>query len=228
MTGAAWHGSFWRRWIVANALAELLGLGTVAALGWLMATAVGKRQGPLAALLLAAALVLAGAFEGLVVGLAQARILRQQLPQLRGWVRATVIGAVVAWALGVIPSTVMKIGDAGQAGSPVQIGPALRLLLAAGLGFAVGPVLAFFQWRVLRRHIERGAAWWLSANALAWAAAMPIVFAGAHASATVSAAPALMAWIALSLLAAGGVAGAVHGAALVRRLPRGSDRPVVA
>jgi hypothetical protein len=33
----AWRALFWRQWVAANALAELLGLGAVAALGYALA-----------------------------------------------------------------------------------------------------------------------------------------------------------------------------------------------
>ena len=215
MTDNSWHHRFWWRWIVANALAELLGLGAVAALAYVAVTMVGEPHGPRWALVLAAALVVSGAVEGLVVGFAQARVLRQRLPHLQGWVRATVVGAVAAWALGMIPSTVMSINAPGNSGQPPEIGEPLRLLLAACLGLVAGPVLAFFQWRILRRYIVKGAAWWLPANALAWAAGMPVVFAGAHLSAFTSSPLLIVPCVALSLLAAGGLVGTIHGRVLV-------------
>lgn len=169
---------------MANALAELLGLGAVAALAYVVVTTMGEPYGLRRALALAAVLVLMGAVEGLVVGFGQARVLRQRLPHLQGWVSATIIGAVAVWALGMIPSTIMSINESGNSGQPPEIGEPLRLLLAAGLGLVAGPLLAFFRWRILRRYIVRGAAWWLPTNALAWAARMPVVFVGAHLSAS--------------------------------------------
>ena len=54
---------------------------------------------------------------------------------------------------------------------------AVVLLLAAGMGLVAGLILSAAQWRVLRRHVTR--AWqWLPANAIAWAAGMPLIFAG--------------------------------------------------
>jgi hypothetical protein len=64
---------FWRQWIVANAWAELVGLGSVAALGYLVASRVGEPGGVVAAIAIALVLVALGAIEGLVVGVAQSR-----------------------------------------------------------------------------------------------------------------------------------------------------------
>jgi hypothetical protein len=154
--------------------------------------------------------ILLGALEGLVVGWAQASVLEQRLPKLRVWVRASVVGAVVVWALGMAPSTIMSLSQPPGAGQPPEISEALRLLLAAGLGVVAGPVLAFFQWRSLRQHVQR-AWWWLPANAIAWAVGMPIISLGAHMGAYATA-PLL---IVLGVAATLAVAGAAVGATMV-------------
>lgn len=205
--------SFPVRFAIANGAAELVGLGAVGALtGWL-AGALGPDHsafGP--------AVIALGALEGAVVGAVQSRLVRERLPRMRGgaWIGATIAGALVAWALGMLPSMVM--GDTGgEAASPPAIPPAVELLLAALLGAITGPVLGGFQALVLRRHTPRAATWVL-ANSIAWAAAMPIVFAAAGGM------PAHgpdAAWIALalvSLFAAGFVAGAIEGLFLERIL----------
>lgn len=219
MPAAVNHNPFWWQWIAANSLAELLGLGGVAVAGIVIATYLGEPQGLLPSLGVAALFVLLGAGEGLVVGMAQAIVLRRRLPELRGWVRATVAGAVVAWVVGMAPSTIMNIVSPDtSAGPPPQISESVRLLLAAGLGLATGPLLAFFQWRRLRRYVMRHAAWWLIANALAWALAMPVIFAGVHLTAALESPRIIVLGAGLSLLAAGAIAGAVHGYVLVRLL----------
>jgi hypothetical protein len=215
MAGDAWRNGFWWRWVVANGLAEFLGLGTVAALGFLIVKRFGEPHGASQALAFAAVFVLLGAFEGLIVGLAQDRVLRRRLPELRGWVGASVVGAIAAWALGMAPSTLMSIGEPPASGPPPALRAPVRLLLAAGLGCAAGPLLAFFQWRRLRAYVPRRAVWWLPANAAAWSVGMPVIFAGAHLGAT-TASPVLVALgVGLSLLAAGAVVGAVHGRVLL-------------
>lgn len=214
---------FWGRWVAANAVAELIGLGSVAALGILFVSRLGEPHGLMPSLGFAAAFTALGAIEGAVVGWAQARVLRSRWPALRGWTAATSVGAVVAWALGMLPSTLMNIGEpaaGAAAAAPPQIGPGLQLLLAAGLGFAAGPVLAIFQWRRLREWLPRGALWWLPANGAAWALGMPVVFAGVHAAVHAPSRTLAIGAAALSLLAAGAVVGAVHGAVLVRLMIR--------
>ena len=210
-----WQKKFWWQWIAANSLAELLGLGTVAVLGFLAITQFGEPHGLVQSLSYAVLFVLLGSFEGLVVGLAQARILRQRLPDLRGWVRATVIGAVVAWALGMAPSTIMSINPTAATELAPPFSESLVLLLAAGLGLIAGPLLAFFQWLCLHRYVPHRAAWWLPANAVAWMLGMPIIFLGAHLG-SLGVNPIFIALgTGMSLLGAGAVVGALHGRVLV-------------
>lgn len=215
MSVETWANKFWWHWIVANSLAEFLGLGSIAAAGFVVVTQLGEPHGLFAALRFALIFILLGAFEGLVVGLAQAKVLQQRLPMLRGWIRATVVGAVLAWTLGMLPSTLMSITAANSAAPPPAISEGLRLLFAAGLGLITGPVLAFFQWRRLRVYITARAGWWLPANALAWALGMPVIFAGAHISAITTNPVYLAVGVGLSLLLAGALVGAVHGRVLV-------------
>ena len=205
---------FWIQWVIANAWAELVGLGVVAGAGFLAVSYLGEPSTLAAALVLAAVFVGLGAIEGLIVGFAQARVLRRSLPGLTGWVRATVVGAIFSWCVGMVPSTVMSTLSSDPGAAPPQISQPMRLLLAAGLGLVAGPLLAVFQWRRLRAVVSR-AAWWLPANAVAWALGMPIIFQAAHwAAGTVERWWAAVT-IGVCLFLAGGVVGAVHGWVLV-------------
>jgi hypothetical protein len=79
----------------------------------------------------------------------------------------------------------------------------------------LGAILAIPQWRVLRRHV-RGAGWWLPANALAWAVAMPLIFVAAGLPLPDGGILPLLA-VAMAVIAgAGALVGAIHGAVLVR------------
>lgn len=212
--------SLWLRWVAANALAELLGLGATFALDILILARVAEVRSILASLLGIVAIAATGAVEGVVVGLLQWSVLRRPFPAIarRAWLLATVIGAMVAWFLGSLPSTLMDMG--GQAnGAPAQEPPqALVLLLAVGMGLFLGVVLGYPQWRVLRRAV-RGAWLWIPANAFAWALGMPAIFAAvdrvyaAYASGSPGGAAAIMA---AALALAGALVGAVHGLALVK------------
>jgi hypothetical protein len=87
-------------------------------------------------------------------------------------------------------------------------------LLAAGMGLVAGLILSLAQWRVLRKKMPRS--WlWLPANALAWAAGMPIIFTGvdlAQQGQTILGSVLLMA---AAIALAGGIVGAIHGLALL-------------
>lgn len=200
----------WLRWIVANAWSELIGLGSVGGLGYLVATQIGEPSGIASAMVVAMVFISLGTVEGLVVGFAQDRVLRDALPQVSGWIRATVSGAAASWAMGIIPSTVMSLIPHEPGAAPPQISEVLRLELASGLGLVTGPMLALFQWRRLRRHVPR--AWvWLPANALAWAAGMPVVFYAVHIAAGSATSWQAAAILAVFLLLTGALVGIIHG-----------------
>lgn len=213
---------FYGRWILANGWAEAAGLGTTFVLGQQVAPAVERLSAPFAIVAAAVGAVLLGALlEGGVVGWAQGSVLGRRLDALRRrtWVVATAAGAALAWTLGMVPSTVMALGSAPDAGGapPAEPGAVVRYALAVALGAVTGPVLGVAQWVVLRRHAA-GAARWLAANAAAWAVGMPLIFLGMD----------LVPWaggaiaIAVSLYAVCGlvgvVVGAIHGLVLVRIL----------
>lgn len=214
--------TFWLRWVGANALSEAVGLSAVLLVGFgVLGPLVAGLPGAWPAIISIAAGVLLGIFEGIIVGGAQGVVLRRRLPQiaLRTWIPATVIGAMVAWGLGMLPSTLMA-ANAGAAGSAAAEASAsmpewLNYVMAALLGLVAGVMLAFTQWLVLRRHVRR--AWlWLPANSLAWVVGMPIVFLGMGSipagASVVQAIPLVVA----ATFIAGAVVGAIHGAVLVR------------
>jgi hypothetical protein len=208
--------SFWQRWIIANAVGELIGLGTIAVFGFFIFREAGEPAGIAQALAFAAVFVLTGAFEGLVIGYAQGTVLRTLLPSLRGWVGATTVGAMVAWAIGMVPSTIGTLKQQGAGAEPSMSEPPLIvvLALAAGLGAVAGPLLAIFQWLALRKVLRK--AWlWLPANAAAWALGMPVIFLGAQANEFTSNLAAIAALVAIAIFVAGAVVGAVHGRILL-------------
>lgn len=198
----------WRRWVAANALGELVGLGLTGAVAAGAMLSIGARRPVMAA----GAVVASGAIEGAVVGYAQWRVLSDRIAlPARRWIVATVIGAVAAWAAGVTPSLLF----AEQGGAASEPAIAVQLLWAALLGLIAGPVLAGPQALALRGHVDRP--WrWIAANAAAWACALPVTFL-APALLPAGAPAALVALgFAVGALAAGAVAGAVHGVTLVR------------
>lgn len=212
---------FYPRWILANALAELVGLGATFGLGYVVGPAADAAGTAMAVVGAGLVMVVAGTlFEGVVVGLAQGWVLTDALGALalRDWVRATALGAFLAWLLGMIPSTIAQLtaDPTAAAEAPAMVGGEV-LVLAAVLGLVLGPILALPQWAVLRRHVAR-AGWWIAANAGAWAVGMMVVFAGAGALAEDGSRAGFAAVLLTSFLVAGAAVGTVHGAVLVRLL----------
>lgn len=212
----------YRRWVLANGWSECIGLGATGLLGWWVMRVTGEPSSIVAVLGTALLAVLGGmVFEGLLVGYAQARVLHGHNPAFRSgrWILATAIGAGIAWLLGMIPSTAMALaGPAAAGGEPPAwlTGPA-QYLLAAAMGFVLGPILAIPQMLVLR-HTVRRAGRWIPANALAWAIGMPVIFFGAGAVPHETRAIVAIMILGLTCLVAGLAVGAVHGLFLVKLL----------
>lgn len=168
-TAAPSGGSLWLRWVLAMAGGEILGFGVVAIVAAL------TRAVPMPAQIVS--LVLAGAVEGLVLGLAQSLVLRRVVPALpwQEWALATALIAALAWALGQLPSSLMGAGDPA---APVSEPPLLVVLAAAALmGAGIGAWMGVGQWLVLRRYL-RDSAFWVLANTIAWTAGLVVAFSG--------------------------------------------------
>jgi hypothetical protein len=210
----------WRHWVVANGWGELVGLGGSAAVAFLV-LGTADDAGVLRVIGNAAFIVVVSTLlEGGVVGVAQWRVLTRVLPRLTRarWIYATALGALVAWTMGMVPSTIMSLQETTGAAGPPELGMAATIGLGFLMGLAAGPVLGFFQWRELRHHVAR-AIWWIPANALAWACGMAIIMAGSSAVPAGATAATVVAAVALTILAAGAAAGAIHGLVLIRLLP---------
>ena len=207
-----------QRWTFANALAELFGLGLTFVITGLVFSKLDSQQTVVSILLSFAFAVLSGGVEATVVGWAQWWAMQPWFPMISrfAWWRGTLIGALIAYVLGYLPSTLMSMGEATSRSVPVEE-PAqwIILLLAAGMGAVGGIVLSFAQWLVLRRAVK-GAGIWIPANMLAWAAGMPVIFWGVDMAFKMAAIWQSVLVMAGSLFVAGAVVGAVHGAFLVR------------
>jgi len=207
------------RWVAANAVAELVGLGGTGAIGYAYYRYAGEPAGVGAVLAAFVVAVSSGAVEATFVGLAQHWAMGPWLPALRvrRWWSATLWGALAAYVLGWMPSTVLSLGAASEtAQTPVAEPPLWAVLLAAaGLGLAAGAVLAFAQALELRRHVAH--AWrWIPANMLAWAVGMPAVFLGMDLVFREQPVWQSALLVAATLLATGAVVGVINGSFLVR------------
>jgi predicted alpha/beta hydrolase len=125
--------SLWLKWVGANALAELVGLGATFAIDFLI-IARSAGQGMLGSLVSIVLVTASGAVEGSVVGLLQWSVLRRPFPSItrRAWVLATIVGAMVAWFFGSLPSTLIDMGSQQSGTEAQEPSSALVLLLAAG------------------------------------------------------------------------------------------------
>jgi hypothetical protein len=223
--------TFYPKWIAANAWAEAAGLGTTLLLGR-AAAPVLEQDASLGTVLAgaAAAVILGILLEGVVVGSAQARVLRLALPGLSAadWIKATMLGAGVAWLLGMVPSTAAALlttaPPSGAAPTP-EPSAMVQYGLALLLGAVTGPILGLGQWLVLRRHVVR-AGRWILANALAWALGMVMIFLGMDQVPWGRGGFAVALGVYLVCGAAGVLVGAVHG--LVLRVLLREARPAPA
>jgi hypothetical protein len=208
----------WTRWTLANAFSEMIGLGLTFALTGLVFSKLDSQQTVTSILLAFALAVASGGIEATVVGLAQWWAMHPWFPFIRKfvWWRATLIGALVAYVLGYLPSMLMNMGEATASSAPMAEPPQwIILLLATGMGAVGGAVLSFAQWLAIRREV-RGAGVWIPANMLAWMLGMPIIFWGIDLAFEMSALWQSVLVMAGTLFVSGAVVGAIHGLFLVR------------
>ncbi len=207
----------WLRWVAANALGEMVGLGATTAVIAVAFSGLEEKAGVGSVLLLFLLAVASGAIEATVVGMAQWWAMRPWLPAItrRAWWLATLVGALVAYVLGYLPSTLMSLGSDASQSQVTEPPQWVVLLLAVGMGAVAGAVLSFAQWRALRTKVPR-AGWWVPANMLAWSAGMPIIFWGIDASQKGQPLAQMILLLASCLLLSGAVVGGIHGVVLVR------------
>ncbi len=209
----------WSRWTLANALSEMVGLG----LTFLITGLVFSRLdglGTMTSILLSFAFAVAsGSIEATFVGLAQWWAMRPWFPSIERfpWWRGTMIGALIAYVLGYLPSTIMSMGEAAASSSAPIVEPPqwVILLLAAGMGAVGGVVLSFAQWLVMRGKVERSGLW-IPANMLAWTFGMPVIFWGIDIAFKMPAIWQSVLLMAGTLFIAGAIVGGIHGLFLVR------------
>lgn len=206
----------------------MVGLGVTALMGWWINRVQGSLSSTLGILVGAIGLVVAGILcEGVLVGYAQGRVLRQLFPSLSKprWIWLTAIGAGFAWLVGMIPSTIASLNASNQIGgnaAPPFEG-AMVFVMAAAMGIALGTFLGVPQWFELRRQVSYSG-WWVAANSVAWAVGMAIVFIGATPPNEKTPVGVIFLIIPVTCLVAGLVVGAVHGLFLLwltkwRRVP---------
>ncbi len=208
---------FWLQWVGANVLAEVIGLGFTVFVVVTIFPQTDAGTGTLAVIGATLLLIATGAFEGVCVGTLQWAVLKQRLPaiRLRAWVLPTLIGALVAWTLGMLPSTIMNLAEASSpTGAPVaEPSTVVVYLLAVVMGLGLGAVLGVPQWMTLKQHVPQ-AGLWILANALAWAVGMPIIFIGIDMIVAMGTSVIVVA-VLRTLILTGLAVGSIHGLFLV-------------
>jgi hypothetical protein len=160
--------AFWRRWVLAATLGELVGFGLASGVGMALGGQIDQLQGGVALAAALGVIVLVAGVEGTAFGTAQWLVLRQVLPALswHAWIAGTVAGGAAAWGIGML---------AGTSIDPSGLTPAL--LIPTGIMFVLGlgALLGVGQWLVLRRHVPH-AGWWIAANSAAWFGGLLVSF----------------------------------------------------
>jgi hypothetical protein len=203
----------WYRWTLSNAFSELFGLGLTFLITGFAFSKLDGQQTVTGVLLSFFFAVASGAVEATFVGIAQWWAMHPWFPTIErfAWWRGTLIGALIAYVLGYLPSTLMSMGEATTSSAPAAE-PAqwIVLLLAAGMGAVGGAVLSFAQWLAMRGKVKR-AGLWIPANMLAWLFGMPVIFWGIDLAFKMSAVWQSVLVMAGTLFAAGAIVGAIHG-----------------
>ncbi len=169
---------FYRKWILACGLAEFIGIGIAAGFAvfsQLYVDGPAWWQRTMVLLLM----IIAGSIEGTLVGYFQWRVLSLKFSKLaaRRWIQLTIAAAVVAWLLGMLPST---LASGAETGSDASFDPQtwMMVLMGMGMGLVLGPLFGFFQWLELRRHAQKSHLW-IWANLLGWMGGLAFIFLGA-------------------------------------------------
>ena len=127
----------WLRWVGANAFGELFGLGLTFLITGYAFSKLDNQQTITSILLAFFFAVASGAVEATIVGLAQWWAMHPWFPTIEkfAWWRGTLIGALIAYVLGYLPSTIMDMGEATASSAPAVEPPQwIILLLAARAG----------------------------------------------------------------------------------------------
>jgi hypothetical protein len=125
------------------------------------------------------------------------------------------IGALLAWTFGSIPTTMLSMNTDPLTTPPLEPDISSILLISGSMGALLGIILAMAQWLVLRKHVSN-AWWWLPANSAAWLLGMPMVFAAVDLAQKVESLAHILLIFAGALTLTGTVVGSVHGIALTK------------
>lgn len=209
------YGGIWLRWVIVNAIATAMGLGGAAIVVTGVARNMAVEPGTIGIILMAIGLIAFGTIEGIIGGIMQWLVLRRAIPELsRGaWMLANALGALIAWTLGILWLGTIGVQSSPSAGSGIEA--IVPYLLASSLGIILGATIGIQQRRVLRNCIPK-AGLWITSNAIAWGAAIPLMmWIATRLSDSIM--PSALAILALTGTT-GAVMGAISGVCLLRML----------
>jgi hypothetical protein len=167
------NARFWPRWMLAVTAGETIGFAIPALTGGMLALLSAP------VFVVYPSMIVAGACEGVLLGLGQSIGFGPSVVPRSAWIRATAAGAALAWSIGMLPSTIGGV----DFGSPI----ALSLVVIDSIALLVS--IPTLQWAVLRR-LGHPVSSWVPLNAAAWTAVIlwtlaPSPFIDEHTPATV-------------------------------------------
>lgn len=152
----------WWQWVLATVLAEMIGAVLVSSWGASLGRGLSSSN-----------FIVLGIVEGAVLGLSQWLVLQRHLTRAFWWIPATMGGGLIAWLIGLMTIEVFTILTCfGESGGTAQLRAGAALAVG---GVALGAVLGFAQWLVLRPFTPK-AVGWILASALAWGLALVMLF----------------------------------------------------
>jgi hypothetical protein len=155
--GAWWDWHLFGLWILLNGIAFLVVPLAGVAVEQLASLATRKLVQDHRVLVVLVIAVIGAAFQGLVVGNWQWRLLRRRVPDLprRRWVMATLVPAFFVWLLAIAPEAADVLAEGGKT----------LILFREGFiqALVLGPLIGLSQAAALRGHTSRWA-WWFAAN----------------------------------------------------------------
>ena len=159
--GRWWSWHLLGLWIAVNASAFVVIVSGGAALDELASDRTNDLAGDHRVLAVLVISLIGAAFQGLVVGRLQWRILRMRMPALpsRRWVIATFAPALFVWLLAIAPGAVDTLAAEGDTLHAFKNGFIQALVL--------GPLIGLSQAMALRDATTRWK-WWFVANVTTW------------------------------------------------------------
>lgn len=148
----------------------LVTVGVVVGLAAPVAAYVAATRVELPMFIIYPTLALAGAVQGLVLGITQALALYRTVMEVprAAWSLITMVGALVAWGLGMLPATFEALGE------PLDLDSRRVLAMVLAGGVVLLLIVPFAQWLLLRRLLP-GAWLWIAVEAVAIAVALATV-----------------------------------------------------